>query len=393
MYFRGPGPAMLSVDKYIKVLQGIDTSQTKKSYYRGKIIDVMNCFGLPLPGEIYLSHSSRLLLALTLQGIFRKLVNSQYITHDMTKKMSEAAAKLNIDVPKNAYSYRLRALAPNGIYPNEELKYADANYLLEGGRPYLLTKNHVAAEEKASGGGDENSVLTRREVKIMSSFMCANGLIVKFSLEDDFDFSNVLDINAGYLAEVLKEDIPQVIFEYAAICNKQNSIEPNAFHFTVVGDAIDDIKIFYKNFRIDDLLLLRTCYLLIKASSMALTPNYFEDAVSNLFISLEGIMTLLQRNAGKRYESIDKEYQKTIYADIFGEGSESVYDFVMDEVFARGEKRASLVHPQAASEWGWIPFLMGGDYPEYRQILRCMIYYAVTDIRYDPYEYWAPKVK
>lgn len=121
---------------------------------------------------------------------------------------------------------------------------------------------------------------------------------------------------------------------------------------------------------------------------MAGTPNYFEDAVSNIFISLEGVMTLLQRNASQQYDHIDKALQKKIYQDVFADGGENIYDFVIDEVFARGEKRAALMHPQAASTWGWVPFLMGEDYPEYRQILRCMIFFAVTGIRYDPYKYW-----
>lgn len=388
MDFRGPRIAENKVDSYLKIIGSIDMSINRSAYYRECITRVLNCFDLPLPSEIYLKHSSKILLKLTMNAIFSRLINTQYITNDMSKRIAEASAKLNISVPSSNYSYRLRAFSGGGIYPNESFTRHDAAYAIVNNRPHILTRNHDSAEEKASGGGVENSVLTRREVKLMSAFMCVNGLIVKFSLIDDFDFSNVFDVNEGYFADIPQSEITGVIFEYAAMRRKSRLIDASSFEFTSVGDHMTDVALFYKKFRMDDLLLLRTCYLLIKGSSMAMTPNYFEDAVSNIFISLEGVMTLLQRNAGRPYETIDREFLKVIYQDMFQDAGEGIYNFVIDEVFARGEKRAALMHPQAASTWGWVPFLMGEDYPEYRQILRCMVYYAVTGVRYDPFRYW-----
>lgn len=388
MEFRGPRIAEYKIDRYIKIINSIDVYINRKVYYRENIIKILNSFDLPLPSETYLKHSSKILLKLTMDAIYSRLVNTQYITNDMSKKISDASARLDISFSASDYSYRLRAFSAGGIYPNESFIRHDASYMVVNNRPHMLTRNHNDAEVRARGGGDENSVLTRREVKLISSFMCVNGLIVKFSLIDDFDFSNVFDVNEGYLVNIPQSEIVEVIFEYAAIRRKSKFTDVASFEFTAVGDSMPDIAVFYRKFKIDDLLLLRTCYLLIKASSMAMTPNYFEDAVSNIFISLEGVMTLLQRNAGKPYEHIDRDLQKGIYEDIFQESSEGIYSFVIEEVFARGEKRAALMHPQAAATWGWVPFLMGGDYPEYRQILRCMIFFTVTGIRYDPYKYW-----
>lgn len=116
------------------------------------------------------------------------------------------------------------------------------------------------------------------------------------------------------------------------------------------------------------------------------TPNYYEDAVSNIFIALEGALVILQRNGGIRYDRIIRKFHKEKFREIFT-NADSAYDFVMDEVFEFGEKRASLVHPQAATDWTWIPYLSHEDYRDYRYILKLLIYYAILEERSrDPYE-------
>ena len=253
-------------------------------------------------------------------------------------------------------------------------------------QPFLLTKNINAAEERYEGGGAENMVLSRREVKLVASLMCVNGLIVKFSLLDDYDRSNILEIQSDLLNEIPEEKIANFLIEYLRVLGSSKLRSHHEYEYTPSSWATADIAQYYRSFRIDDLLLLRTSYLLIKASSMVLNINYFEDAVSNIFVGIEGALMMMQRNDGKKYESIDRAYQKTKFASLFND-NDQLYDFLFDEVFARGEKRAVLVHPQAGTDWGWIPFIVGEDYYDYRQILRSLLTYAVTGVAYNSYEH------
>ncbi len=387
MKFNGPYIAESKIDRYIKIVSGFNLKNKRKSYYRKCIEQVLNNFDLPIPSHDFMNYASNGVLELVLHGIYHELVNSQFVDRARMDLISNAHKMIGArPYSSSTATYRLRAFGESGIYPNAGFYRSGARYSVINGQPFVLTKNLNNPEERYIGGGSENSVLSRKEVKIITSLMCVNGLIAKFSLLDDYDQSNVIEIQADLLNDVPEEKMTSFIIEYLSAIGSSKLKRYPSYDFTPSGWAEDEIARFYRTYRIDDLLLLRTSYLLIKASSMALNINYFEDAVSNIFVGIEGVLMILQRNDSKRYDSIDYVYQKTKFTALFND-NDQLYDFLFEEVFARGEKRATLVHPQAGTDWGWVPPISGEDYHDYRQILRCLIHYVVTDILYDPNEY------
>lgn len=387
MKFNGPSIAESKIDRHIKIVSGFNLKNKRKSYYQKCIMQVLNNFDLPIPSHDFMDYVSNGVLELVLSGIYHELVNSQFVDRTRMDLISDVYKMIGAR-PYNSCSttYRLRAFGEGGIYPNASFNRSGARYSVINGQPFILTKNSNTTEEHYIGGGSENSVLSRKEVKIIASLMCVNGLITKFSLLDDYNQSNVIEIQSDLLNDIPEDKMVSFIIEYLSAIGSSKLMRRPSYNLTPSGWAENEIARFYRTYRIDDLLLLRTSYLLIKASSMILNINYFEDAVSNIFVGIEGALMIIQRNDGKKYDSIDRVYQKTKFTALFND-NDQLYDFLFEEVFARGEKRATLVHPQAITGRGWIPPIYGEDYHDYRQILRCLIHYAVTDILYDPNEY------
>lgn len=387
MRITGPLITKRQVDDFIVVIKSIDLSNRRKSYYRAKSIEILNSVSLPLPSETFLNYSSVSTLSLVTRGVHQYLLEDNYMTLKQRDAVSEAIK--NSPLPSYRYdtnSYRLRTFGSDGQYPSANFERADAKYKVINGVPFLFTKNNYQAEERSIGGGVENTVLSRREVKMLSSLMCVNGLIATFSLRDSMSNSNVLNIPEEYLSDVKDGEIVEFMIEYWCIVRGGPPNSKGVFNFTPSDWAEREISLFYRNFRVSDLLLLRTCFLLIKASSMVENRNYFEDAISSIFVGLEGVMMIMQRDDGEPYGGIRRAYQKAKFESLFNDNGQT-YDFVMEEVFAYGEKRAALVHPQAGTDWGWVPPVVGEDYYDYRQILRSLLYNSVTGSFYDPYQY------
>ena len=387
MRITGPLITQYQVDCFIKVVSSIDVSKNRKSYYRSQIIEVLNSIEMPLPSEGFLKYSSPKILSLIVKGVHSYLIQGNYMTLKQRDAVSETVKRSSLPLYRHDTDYfRLRTFAQDGRYPNTGFERSDAKYKVVNGIPFLFTKNNYQTEERSIGGGVENTVLSRREVKILSSLMCVNGLIVMFSLRDDMRHSNVLNIPEGYLSDVEDTEIIEFMIEYWSIIGAGIPNSNGSFDFTASDWAEKEIALFYRKFKISDLLLLRTCFLLIKASSMVENRNYFEDAISSIFVGLEGVMMIMQRNDGEPYGAIKRVYQKAKFESLFNDSGQT-YDFVMEEVFDYGEKRAALVHPQAGTDWSWVPPIMGEDYSDYRQILRSLIYNSVTGTFYDPFEY------
>lgn len=387
MRITGPLITKRQVDSFISTIESINLANSRKSYYKNKLVEVLNSVSLPLPSQAFLDYASQSTLSLVVRGVQQHLLEDNYMTLKQRDAVSEAIKKSSLPIYRyDANSYRLRTFGSDGQYPSADFERAEAKYKVVKGVPFLFTKNNYQAEERSIGGGSENTVLSRREVKILSSLMCVNGLITTFSLHDDMNNSNVLNIAQGYLSDVRDDEIVEFMLEYWSIVRGGSPKLSNIFNFTPSNWAEREIASFYRKFKINDLLLLRTCFLLIKASSMVENRNYFEDAISSIFVGLEGVMMVMQRDDGEPYGGIRRTYQKQKFESLFNDNGQT-YDFVMEEVFAYGEKRAALVHPQAGTDWGWVPPIYGEDYYDYRQILRCLIYNAVTGILYDPYQY------
>lgn len=387
MDFWGPKIAEDAISRFIAVLLSY-TKTSQKSYHKKFITNALYAFGLPHPSETYFKYASKELSILTVHGLIDQLYRSPYVTNDMLKKVSQVRKDSGLTATgKSSGWYRFRTFEDNGIYPDRNFIKDKSAYLVIRGQPFIITLNSHKQEERSAGGYNENSVLTRNEVKLLSSLMCSQYWGTRFSLIDDIHSSRIIDISQSLLDHVDFIDLPTVLVDYAVLTGNSRFVTSEKFSFVGHDVAYHEAGKYFNGFKINDTLLLRTCFLQIKAASMYGSPNYYEDAVSNIFVSLEGAFVMLQRNDVIQYDRIIRSFHRKKFQNIFTKYADSIYDFVMEEVFDFGEKRASLVHPQAATDWTWVPNLSHEDYKDYRDILKQLIYYGVlNETQRDPYE-------
>ncbi len=218
MRFDGPYIVDSKIEQYIKIVSSLDLSNSRRSYYRNCIQDVLDIFGLPVPSHDFMDYASKNILELILNGILRELIGSRQVGNEKLELVSKAYKEIGTR-PYNASSatYRLRTFGRGGIYPNSDFYRSGARYAVINGQPFLLTKNINSAEERYVGGGSENTVLSRKEVKLLASLMSVSGLIVKFSLLDDYDRSNILEAQVGLLDDIPEEKIANFLIEYLRV--------------------------------------------------------------------------------------------------------------------------------------------------------------------------------
>ena len=143
------------------------------------------------------------------------------------------------------------------------------------------------------------------------------------------------------------------------------------YSFSTEAYLPDRAKKFYCSFNIADDLTLRTCFLLIKSRMLFDDKDglYFEDACTNLFISIEGALRLIHfRLTGKRIFEIKPTIQHIVTVFPYGE----IWVDLLEEIY---DKRVQIVHPAEAK---WMPELSADDFYDNYDIAVELVFYAVT---------------
>jgi|GEM_PF-2075123 len=68
MRFSGPYIVDSKIDRYIKLVAGLDLDNRRHSYYRESIQRVLDIFSLPVPSHDFMDYASKNILGLILSG-------------------------------------------------------------------------------------------------------------------------------------------------------------------------------------------------------------------------------------------------------------------------------------------------------------------------------------
>lgn len=311
--------------------------------------------------------------------VIKSLVFSIYTNRNLYHKgYRDLQEKIYTDFAPslNKSWFRIRRMG-NGRYPNTDFIKARASYICKKDYPVLITRNYHGPEEKALWGGaaHENYLMSRLEVKILASLLIArNAPQLQFGLENEY--RSFLDIDEGVVKSIPKKILIDFLLEYESICigSSKNSV------FEFVGfysKSQNQSSSFYHKFNISDNLLLRTAFHLLKANMLWPNVNFYEESVTNCFCAIEGSMLMMQREAGISYTDRDRVFLKRKFKSIYG--SDDMFEFVYDEVFGRGEKRAQLLHVEPITAVSWVPFLSAEDWRDYYDISKQLMYFLKTN--------------
>lgn len=315
-----------------------------------------------------------------------ELINSNFLTPDDRFELNPTFDEIHkkLRKPKSSYSYKLRILAPGGLYPNLEIKRGYSRYFIQNQQPTLLTKNKNYKD--IFSNLSIINWLTKNELKFATALMCAPKQGI-FHLE--FAGYNTINIDCDCV-DAIPDGLKNLFLrEYFEIKKRFTPVGVRAWHrqpmpdlmayeFSSYNDSIEFFNKIYDNFKISDHLLLRTCNYFVKAIMHWNNQIYFEEAITNTFFCLEGCLHLIQKKYGYYELKLNMNLLKGVFKNDIAYG-ENLFEFIKEGY----EKRITLVH--AEPEWGadWSPFLTSEDFYEYFDLCRELLNFILIDRRLD----------
>jgi hypothetical protein len=351
-----------------KVLSGTATlAQANKT-----VLKLLDLLGYPHP-------SDRLLRAFCHPSVASLFVESlwQRLPHNSRLgRRPEALAHKLYRRRANDAVVKGRILGPLGTYPNIEVDFGSVQYVPLHGIPLLITSEEHDVDEYT-----ELAYLSEPELAAASAISLAE-VTPLFHLF--FESGNEIALAKASL-EGLSESERHVLFYELLAFNIRpqrereifqpptSTLTPGQYAFHPFG-CIKEAAALFAAFPQDDQLLLRTAFMLQKASMLWLNRVFSEDAVANVFFALEGCLLLLQRKSGGSDSQIDLALLTKLFNDLFERGEE-LFDFIKEAY----DKRIEIVHPSPASGANWQPFLLADDYYEYFHIVRQLLNRILID--------------
>ncbi len=104
--------------------------------------------------------------------------------------------------------------------------------------------------------------------------------------------------------------------------------------------------------------------------------NFGEEAIANVFFSLEGCVHLIQEKQGVHQAGLDLKKIRDVFVDNF-ENGDDLFEFIQEAY----EKRIAIVHAKPFGTPEWTPFLMADDFYDYFDVAKALINYVLTDRR------------
>lgn len=263
-----------------------------------------------------------------------------------------------------------RILGPLGTYPNIGLDFGAVQYVPMHGVPLLITE-----EQHDMDAYRELGYLSERELVAASAILLAD-VTPRFHLY--FESGNDITIAEASLEGLPSSERHVLFYELLGFNIRPSAgreiFQPPTSTLTPVQYAfgpfayVKEAASLFTAFASDDQLLLRTAFLLQKASMLWLNQVFSEDAVANVFFALEGCLLLLQRKSGGSDSKIDLILLTRLFKHLFDRGEE-LFEFIREAY----DKRIEIVHPSPVSGANWRPFLMADDYYEYFDIVRQLL--------------------
>lgn len=300
----------------------------------------------------------------------------EYLSWQMLNNIGEDRIKRKTHIYKKLRKLmgkeyiRIRRFNNNGVYCGIPYIENEAGFFFWNDEPILITKFNKNQEFEQPYGFP-----LRQEVRIMSSiaFSLTCGAY-SFNLSyDTYDIPiNMLNGEWNFRVD---SRVNAVIYLLDRIeNNKLNRYikydNLRKYNFSTRGYCLENNKKFYSSFDDKDELVLRTCFMLIKAKMLFDSDRlYFEDACINLFIAIEGTLRLIYKRISNQKNF---ELQPTIehINNVFPNGE--YWEELLRDIY---NKRIQIVHPAASK---WMPELDDDDFYDNYDIAVDMLFYAIT---------------
>lgn len=270
-----------------------------------------------------------------------------------------------------------RELDVNGIYPNLTIARRGARYIINQGYPILITSNHSSEYIPSS----EVAWITRNELRFATSVVCAATdrmfyLFISYPGGVRVDHEHLKTVPPAHRTSFLAEwtRIQNYFSPINGLFSRTPKRDVTGYEFGPFEKYLTTFDQLYNAFHIQDQLLMRTASCFVKAILLWTNPVFGEDAIANVFFSLEGCLFLIQRKHGNREAKINLDQLKAIFGKTFPHG-ENLFEFITEAY----DKRISIVHP--LPRWGaeWSPFLSAEDYYDYLRICKSLLNYVLIN--------------
>lgn len=357
---------------------------TNKTFSKKDLLYIFNSaielLEMPLPSSDLIPHFIQgQVISIILQNMF----NDDRLTREDRQSISTYYEKIPSFTKKifSNYFLKYRILGAQGYYPNLELKRGDCHYTIINQIPVLITKNKYSTEYKYLNDS-EISWISRNEVKISTAVLLAppNG-IIDFYFNDynsfEIDYGVIKNIPPNLRLSFLSElmyfhnrftPLNKIFFRREPVTDVTN------YYFLKFSDFINSFDSICDAFSIRNELLLRTTTHLIKAVMLWYNQNFGEEAISNVFYSLEGCLHLLQKKHGNHSHRLNLSFLEKVFTDNFSRGDE-LFDFIKEGY----DKRIELVHPETDYGSKWNPYIVAEDFYDYFSICRRLLNYILIE--------------
>jgi hypothetical protein len=363
---------------------------SKKSRLTAKDLEhlfsaIIQNFEIPLPN---IELRKYFLTKEIISDLFFQIFNSNYLDPDDRKKFNGYFDTIYnlIQFKRGNHFYQFRVLGELGLYPSDDFKRTKSEFTILNQKPTILTYNNYEVENLYSNDS-MISWITRNELKFNSSIIC--------SIESGWGFLFFEGANSISLDETTLNQVPKQLrkyFFYEALLLLKSSKSPGESYFTKrvsnlnpsynymdFSKYLRNFENVYDNFSIRNHLLLRTTNHLSKALMLDRNGFYKEEAVTNIFICLEGCLHLLQKKWGDQKPQLNLKLLEEKFTSELNDPN--TFEFIKEAY----HKRISLIHPEP--KWGsqWTPYIDFHDFFDYFKICRYLLHYYFTN---NPWASW-----
>ncbi|MDR7865413.1 MAG: hypothetical protein RIN56_01285 [Sporomusaceae bacterium] len=268
-------------------------------------------------------------------------------------------------------------LSSGGYYYGRTVETSKGIYTFWGYEPILITKS------KETPFPNWFVHMTRQEVRVLSSLALSTEIgTLTFQPSDecyDVPYDLVMNNETRFSENALRR-AQAVTCMLARLSAKEfwgykNSYQISVpYEFSSTVNKPEKIHNIYNSFKESNRLVVRTCFLLLKAQTLWNDPRriYGEDACANLFFGIEGCLKLISKDRAKLRTFEIKPVLEHIY-EVFKHAPGYVY--MLQDVY---EKRIQIVHPESRTGTSWVPELDSEDFYENYEMAVDLIYYAIT---------------
>lgn len=317
----------------------------------------------------------------TISELFIQTFNSHYLDPDDRKMFAENFDKVHklLKIPRSKHFYQFRILGDLGYYPNTDFKRASSEYSIVNFKPTILTRNNYEVESQY-GNYSTISWITRNELKFNASLICSIGQGWGFLF---FENANSISLDENTVQQLPKSLRNYFLLETLQMLNslkspkqsfysKESTSINQSYDYFKFDEHLKNFELAFDKFSITNHLLLRTSNHLSKAVMLDRNKFYKEEAVTNIFICLEGCLHLLQKKWGDAKPALNlKLLEEKFKAEL---DDENLFGFIKEAY----DKRISLIHPEP--KWGsqWTPYIDFHDFFDYFKIRRYLLHYYLT---------------